>query len=76
MEEPEQKPQKKETSPWQFAGVGTEFGIIIIASVFLGKYLDGRFGWSPFGILGGVTFGFTYGIYYILYRLAQFEKKE
>lgn len=74
MTDSEQKPPKKEASPWQFAGIGTEFGFIIVASVLIGKYLDDRFGWSPFAVLGGVALGFSYGIYYILYRLSQFEK--
>ncbi|PJZ25462.1 ATPase F0F1 [Leptospira hartskeerlii] len=77
MSEPDQKPpENKDASPWQLASVGTEFAFIIIASVFIGRYLDGRFGWSPFGILFGAIFGFGYGIYYLLTRVSQFDKKD
>ncbi|TGL64584.1 AtpZ/AtpI family protein [Leptospira sarikeiensis] len=77
MGSPEDKPPgKKDTSPWQLASVGTEFAFIIIASVFIGNYLDGHFGWSPFGILFGAIFGFGYGFYYLLTRVNSFDKKD
>ncbi|EPG67706.1 AtpZ/AtpI family protein [Leptospira wolffii] len=76
MNSSDPQPPKKDASLWQFASIGTEFGFIIVASVLVGKYLDDRFGWSPVAVLSGVALGFGYGIYYILYRLSQFDKKD
>ncbi|TGK04861.1 AtpZ/AtpI family protein [Leptospira semungkisensis] len=74
MEESPKPPSDKNQSPWGLASLGMEFCFIIGASFFIGRYLDSKFSWSPFGILGGLVFGFSYGIYYILYRAGQFEK--
>lgn len=62
------KPKEKETSPWEFAGLGMEFAVIVVGSVYLGNYLDTKFHSSPFGLLGACLLGFSYGIYYIIYR--------
>ncbi|EQA45986.1 putative F0F1-ATPase subunit [Leptospira broomii serovar Hurstbridge str. 5399] len=75
MPEPESK-KPKEASPWELAGLGMEFCFIVVGSIFIGNYLDSKFGFSPFGILGGSVIGFTYGIYYILYRVAKHERGE
>ncbi|AVQ11029.1 Putative F0F1-ATPase subunit [Leptospira santarosai] len=58
----------KEFSPWEFAGLGMEFAVIVVGSVYLGDYLDTKFHSSPFGLLGACLIGFSYGIYYIIYR--------
>ncbi|EMF82394.1 putative F0F1-ATPase subunit [Leptospira weilii serovar Topaz str. LT2116] len=62
------KRQEKEFSPWEFAGLGMEFAVIVVGSVYLGNYLDTKFHSSPFGLLGACLLGFSYGIYYIIYR--------
>lgn len=62
------KKPEKEVSPWEFAGLGMEFGLIVLGSVYLGNFLDGKFHSSPFGLLGACLLGFSYGIYYIIYR--------
>ncbi|TGL77694.1 AtpZ/AtpI family protein [Leptospira yasudae] len=62
------KPKEKEISPWEFAGLGMEFAVIVVGSVYLGNYLDTKFHSSPFGLLGACLLGFSYGIYYIIYR--------
>ncbi|ABJ76312.1 AtpZ/AtpI family protein [Leptospira borgpetersenii] len=62
------KRQEKEVSPWEFAGLGLEFAVIVVGSVYLGNYLDTQFHSSPFGLLGVCLLGFSYGIYYIIYR--------
>ncbi|WP_036060629.1 AtpZ/AtpI family protein [Leptospira weilii] len=66
--EKDSKPSEKEFSPWEFAGLGIEFGVIVVGSVYLGNYLDTKFHSSPFGLLGACLLGFSYGIYYIIYR--------
>ncbi|EMO26988.1 putative F0F1-ATPase subunit [Leptospira interrogans serovar Bataviae str. HAI135] len=42
--------------------------MIVVGSVYLGNYLDTKFHSSPFGLLGACLLGFSYGIYYIIYR--------
>ncbi|WP_036095829.1 AtpZ/AtpI family protein [Leptospira weilii] len=61
-------PKEKEFSPWEFAGLGMEFGVIVVGSVYFGNYLDTKLHSSPFGLLGACLLGFSYGIYYIIYR--------
>ncbi|XDD51270.1 AtpZ/AtpI family protein [Leptospira sp. WS92.C1] len=68
QKEEKKEEEEKDASHWQFAGLGMEFGIIVIGSVYLGNYLDGKFHSSPFGLLGACLLGFSYGIYYIIYR--------
>ncbi|AYV55018.1 AtpZ/AtpI family protein [Leptospira kmetyi] len=62
------KPKEKEVSPWEYAGLGMEFAVIVVGAVYLGNYLDTKFHSSPFGLLGACLLGFSYGIYYIIYR--------
>ncbi|MDV6235779.1 AtpZ/AtpI family protein [Leptospira ellisii] len=62
------KPKPKEVSPWEYAGLGIEFAVIVVGSVYLGNFVDEKFRSSPFGLLVSCLLGFSYGIYYIIYR--------
>ena len=35
-------------------GLGTEFVGLVAAFLFIGHWIDGRFGWNGFGMIGGV----------------------
>jgi Uncharacterized protein conserved in bacteria len=49
------------------AGAGIEFAIAIVGFLYLGKWLDGRFGTSPVLMIVGVFVGAAGG-FYSLYR--------
>lgn len=48
-------------SPLQFIGLGFELVVPILAGVFLGMWLDGRFGWTPWGVVTGAVLGIAAG---------------
>lgn len=48
-------------SPMQFIGLGFELVVPILAGVFLGMWLDGRFGWTPWGVVTGAVLGIAAG---------------
>ena len=48
-------------SPMQFVGLGFELVVPILAGVFLGMWLDGRFGWTPWGVVTGAVLGIAAG---------------
>jgi F0F1-type ATP synthase assembly protein I len=49
------------------AGAGIEFAVFILVFLYIGKWLDGRFGTSPVLTIVGVFFG-AGGGFYTLYR--------
>lgn len=51
----------------QFAGVGIQFGASIILFLYVGKWLDGKLGTSPFLLIGGVFLG-AGASFYSMYR--------
>lgn len=50
-----------------FAGVGLQLAACIIGGLYLGQYLDRRFGTAPWLLFAGVFGGFTAG-FYSMYR--------
>jgi len=51
----------------QFAGVGLQFAISIIAFLYLGQWLDRKLGTAPWFLIGGVFLG-AGGSFYSMYR--------
>lgn len=58
MANPSPRPPEKDSKPkeetgglWALAGIGLELTVAMVLSVALGKWLDARFGWSPWGTL-------------------------
>jgi len=47
---------KVDPSPWQLAGLGMQFLLVLLGGVAGGGWVDRRFGSAPWGILGGVLF--------------------
>jgi F0F1-type ATP synthase assembly protein I len=56
-------------SPWLFLGTALQMAATIALGVAGGWWLDQRWSWAPWGILGGGTIGMAAGIYYILRSL-------
>ena len=55
------------TSVGEFAGVGIQFAVSIIGSVFLGQWLDRKLGTAPWLLYIGVILGAGLG-FYSMYR--------
>ncbi len=49
--------ESRETSPWALAGLGMQFFVGLLVSVYVGHWLDGRFGTEPMLLLVGVFVG-------------------
>ena len=62
-------------SIWELSSLGTEFGFIFIGFIFLGKYLDDNFAFSPFGVLVGCILGFAISLLHIIKRTREFQDK-
>ncbi len=54
-------------SPAEYAGAGMQFAIAILLFLFAGQWLDGRFGTTPWLVIGGAFVGAAAG-FYLLYR--------
>ena len=60
---PEKKPEKRDQFLASASGLGTQLAVAIGLFVFAGIKIDGIYGSSPWGVLGGVFLAFVYGIY-------------
>jgi len=56
----------QEKSPWAMAGVGIQFAVTAAVFAFIGYFLDKRFGWSPWGVIGFSLVGFVGGLYLLI----------
>lgn len=52
------------------SSAGIELSIAVVGGVLVGRWLDGRYGWDPWGTLGGVIFGSFVG-FRSLWQLAK-----
>ena len=59
-----------------YLGLGLQFGLAIIVFMFVGKWLDGRLGTSPWLLILGVFTGAAGGFYSIYRRLMDDQKRE
>ena len=55
--------------------LGSSIVVLSIAGYFAGAWLDGRFNFSPYGVILGISVGFGLGIAYILKRSNDMDKK-
>ena len=63
-----ESPVPQEKSPWALAGVGLQFAVTTAIFAFVGVYLDGRFGWTPWATIGMSVVGFVGGLYVLIKR--------
>ena len=47
----------------RYSGIGVELAGVTAGLALVGYWIDGRFGTSPWGILGGVVIGLVGGLY-------------
>ena len=53
----------------RYSGLGLQFAVTILVFALLGRWLDGRLGWSPGCLLAGVFLGFGLGLYSMVKKL-------
>jgi F0F1-type ATP synthase assembly protein I len=71
-----EKPAKDELNIGSFAGVGLQFAVSIVLFLFLGQWLDQKFGTSPVLLLVGVFIGGGAAFYSMYRRLAAAQKAD
>lgn len=74
MDEPRRTPPNAGKStgprPADLAGIGVQFIVVLLAFLYLGKWLDARLGTSPWLLMLGVFLGFGLSLLYIYRKLA------
>jgi ATP synthase protein I len=62
--------------PAQLAGIGIQFGVVLVAFLFAGKWLDDRLGTEPWLLMAGVFVGFGLSVLWMYRRLVVRDKDE
>ncbi len=74
MDEPRRTPPNAGKTgapkPADMMGIGVQFVAVLLAFLFLGKWLDERLGTSPWLLMIGVFLGFGLSLLYMYRRLA------
>lgn len=66
----------KGQNPAQLAGIGLQFGIVLVAFLFAGKWLDDRLGTEPWLMMAGVFVGFALSVLWMHRRLTAGDREE
>ncbi len=61
-------------SPASFAGLGIQLAISILLFLYLGQWLDGKFGTDPLLLIVGVFVGAAVGIYNMYHVLTAAQR--
>ena len=56
------------------AGAGLQFALAVVFCAFVGNWIDGRAGSTPWGVVTGTLVGFAAGLYNIL-RMSKRENE-
>jgi F0F1-type ATP synthase assembly protein I len=67
---------KKGQDPAQLAGIGLQFGIVLVAFLFAGKWLDDRLGTEPWLMMAGVFVGFALSVLWMYRRLMAGDREK
>lgn len=59
----------KGQDPARLAGIGLQFGIVLVAFLFAGRWLDGKLGTAPWLMLAGVFVGFGLSLLWMYRQL-------
>ena len=62
-------------SPAEFAGSGVQFVVSILLFLYIGKWLDGKFGTEPWLLMAGVLVGAVAGFYSFYRRIMAASKR-
>lgn len=59
-------PDNEESSAGRFVGIGLQIAVGVGLGFLVGRWLDNRYGWSPWGLLVGVMLGLAAGMYLLI----------
>lgn len=59
-----------------YLGIGLELAVFLLLFIFLGRYLDSRWGTEPWLLLTGAVVGFVAGFYNLIKTLSRLGKSE
>jgi len=59
-----------------YAGIGIEFAVYVVLFFLGGKWLDGKFGWEPWGAALGGLFGAMIGMTMLIRRVMRASKAD
>ena len=60
------KPSDHDTNWGRFLGIGLEVAIGVILGLVVGRFLDRRYNWEPWGTLVCVMLGLAAGMYLLI----------
>ena len=66
----------KGTSAGEFAGLGLQFAVSLIALFFLGQWLDGKLGTTPWLLIVGVFLGGGASFYSMYRKLSRAQARD
>ncbi len=55
-----------EPSAGRFVGIGLQIAVGVGLGILVGRWLDNRYGWTPWGLLIGVMLGLAAGMYLLI----------
>jgi F0F1-type ATP synthase assembly protein I len=62
----ERRPQNEEPGWGKYLGLGLETAVGVSLGYLIGHWLDGKFGWTPWGVLVGTMAGVAGGMYLLI----------
>jgi len=62
--------------PARLAGIGIQFGIVLVAFLLAGNWLDERLGTEPWLLLAGVFLGFGLSVFWMYRRLMVRDRED
>lgn len=71
-------PQRKDDNPWKaialVSAIGIELAISVLLGVWIGRWMDGRFGTDPVFLLIGIFAGMAVGIWAVIQLIKPFTE--
>ena len=62
--------------PAQLAGIGIQFGVVLVAFLLAGNWLDDRLGTEPWLLMAGVFVGFALSVLWMYRRLMARDRED
>jgi F0F1-type ATP synthase assembly protein I len=67
-------PNDDESNWGRYLGLGLEMAVGTFLGMIVGRWIDKRFGWSPWGVVCGSMLGLAAGMYLLLKEAMRLNK--